>query len=236
MSKDTFYFSHDYNSRSDKKIKKLLMKHGILGYGIFWSIIEDLYNNANALPTDYDCIAFDLRVDCDVIKSVINDFDLFVINDNKFGSLSVQKRIDERNEKSIKARESAICRWSKKDENANALRPLSDSNAIKERKGKENKVNIKQKKEPKNDGFISFSDFETKVKEKITNEKLIIAFTKYFEMRIAKKKQMTAYAVDLQINKLKKWFDKKIPVADIVESIDNSTVALWTDIYEPKKD
>ena len=96
---------------------------------------------------------------------------------------------------------------------------------------KDNKVN-----KDNNSSFISFSDFETKVKEKITNEKLIIAFTKYFEMRIAKKKQMTAYAVDLQINKLKKWFDKKIPVADIVESIDNSTVALWTDIYEPKKD
>ena len=39
--KNTFYFSHDYNARNDIKIKKLIAKHGYLGYGIFWAIIED---------------------------------------------------------------------------------------------------------------------------------------------------------------------------------------------------
>ena len=43
--KDTFYFPHDYNSRTDEKIKLLIRKHGIEGYGIFWAIVEDLYNN-----------------------------------------------------------------------------------------------------------------------------------------------------------------------------------------------
>jgi len=45
MPKDTYYFSHDYNCRNDEKIKRLLRKHGMCGYGIFWSIVEDLYNN-----------------------------------------------------------------------------------------------------------------------------------------------------------------------------------------------
>ena len=44
MAKETFYFSHDYNARNDIKIKKLILKHGFCGYGIFWAIIEDLYN------------------------------------------------------------------------------------------------------------------------------------------------------------------------------------------------
>ena len=61
MSKDTFYFSHDYNVRNDIKIKKLINKHGFLGYGLFWAIIEDLYNNTNVLPMDYECIAFDFN-------------------------------------------------------------------------------------------------------------------------------------------------------------------------------
>jgi hypothetical protein len=137
MPKDTFYFSHDYNARNDEKIKRLIRKHGMVGYGIFWSIVEDLYNNANALRLDYEGIAYDLRSDSDTVYSVINDFDLFVFDVNSFGSLSVQKRLDERNDKSIKARESANKRWN----NANALQTQSDSNAIKERKGNENKEN-----------------------------------------------------------------------------------------------
>lgn len=137
MSKDTFYFSHDYNVRNDAKIKKLLSKHGLLGYGIFWAIIEDLYNNANALPTDYDTIAYDLRVDKKVVESVVNDFDLFVFNEGLFGSLAVQNRIEIRDLKSVKARESANKRWNK---DANALPTQCAPNAIKESKVKEIKV------------------------------------------------------------------------------------------------
>lgn len=138
MAKETYYFSHDYSARSDVKIKKLLMKLGAQGYGLFWMLVEDLYNNANELPTDYDSIAFDMRVDKKIVESVINDFDLFIIKDSYFGSKSIETRLDQRAEKSSKARESAYARWNK---DANALQTQSDSNAIKERKGKEIKVN-----------------------------------------------------------------------------------------------
>ena len=137
MPKDTFYFSHDYNARNDEKIKMLIRKHGMMGYGVFWAIVEDLYNNANALRTDYDGIAYDLRLHSDIVKSVVNDFDLFEINGDYFGSSSVQARLDQRNEKSLSARKSASYRWNKKEEDANALQTLSEGNAKKERKGKE---------------------------------------------------------------------------------------------------
>jgi hypothetical protein len=145
MGKDTFYFSHDYNARTDEKIKLLIRKHGLKGYGIFWAIVEDLYNNANALQTDYEGIAFELREDIEVIKSVLNDFNLFQFDDNCFGSLSVQKRLDERNERSATARESANKRWSKSKDDANAMQSQSKGNAIKERKGKEKKVSLIKK-------------------------------------------------------------------------------------------
>lgn len=136
--KETFYFSHDFNARNDEKIKRLLMRHGVTGYGIYWAIIEDLYMNANALRTECERIAYELRVDSKVVESVIFDFDLFVFDDENFGSLSVQRRLDERFEKSAKARESANKRWN----NANALQTQSDRNAIKESKVKE----IKERK------------------------------------------------------------------------------------------
>ena len=137
MPKDTFYFSHDYNVRNDEKIKRLIRKHGMQGYGVFWAIIEDLYNNANALRTDYDGIAYDLRSDSEIVASVINDFDLFFFSNDFFGSASVQERLDQRNNKSESARKSASYRW----DNANALQTQSEGNAKKERKGKEIKGN-----------------------------------------------------------------------------------------------
>jgi hypothetical protein len=69
--------------------------------------------------------------------ALINDFDLFIIEGNEFGSKSVEKRLEDRNEKSTKARQSALKRWGNKNNNANALQSESEPNAIKERKGKE---------------------------------------------------------------------------------------------------
>jgi hypothetical protein len=139
MAKETFYFSHDYNAMSDEKIKSLICEHGLAGYGAYWAIIEMLYNNANALRTHYKSIAFDLHTNEELIKSVINDFELFVFDGDKFGSMSVQRRLDERCQKSQTARDSAFKRWKKQDSDANALPTESKGNAIKERKVKEKK-------------------------------------------------------------------------------------------------
>jgi len=163
MPKDTFYFSHDYNARNDEKIKRLIRKHGMIGYGIFWSIVEDLYNNANALRTDYEGIAYDLRSDCEIVASVVNDFDLFIFNGDFFGSNSVQERLDQRNNKSESARKSASYRW----ENANALQTLSEGNDKKERKGKE--IKVKEKKIKYKDNVLLTED---------ENQKLVSEFGK----------------------------------------------------------
>ena len=137
---ESFYFSHNYNSRSDSKIKKLLHKHGLLGYGLYWAIIEDLYNNANALQLHYESIAYELRTEKNIVKSIIHDFDLFVIDGGYFSSNGVKRRLEQRNEKSIKASNSAKKRWNKGEVDANALRTQSEGNAIKEKKGKEIKI------------------------------------------------------------------------------------------------
>ncbi len=161
--KDTFYFSHDYNARTDEKIKKLIRKHGMTGYGVFWAIVEDLYNNANALQSDCEGIAFELRVDETMVKSILHEFDLFVFEGEHFGSLSVQKRMDDRDSRSKKARESAFKRWENmrthSEGNANAMPMQSEGNAIKERKGKETK-----ERKPKGIDFeVFYSQYPKKV-------------------------------------------------------------------------
>lgn len=223
--KDTFYFSHDYNTRSDDKIKMLIRKHGVIGYGIFWCIIEDLYNNANALRTDYDGIAYDLRVDKETIKSIINDFDLFVFDDDIFGSLSVERRLNERSLKSAKARESALSRWNKNQEDANAMRTQCDSNAIKERKGKESiiKENIlDEKKSEKSESLINLEKWMKentplvlKLKTQLTSEnldKLLALYTKQEIVTILESmnnyKKLTTSYTSVYLT-LKKWLIKE---------------------------
>jgi len=219
MSKDTFYFSHDYNVRNDEKIKFLLRKHGLIGYGLFWAIIEDLYNNANALQSDYEGIAYDYRINADVVKSIINDFDLFVFDGETFGSLSVQKRIDERDSKSVKARESAHKRWT----NANAMQTQCDSNAIKESKVKEIKEKkVNKVKETKETVFPFDSD----------------NFKKYWDLWVQYKKEQFNFtyksniSIQAALNELVKLSKGQETIA--IKIIEKSIASTWQGFFELK--
>jgi uncharacterized protein YdaU (DUF1376 family) len=143
MAKDTYYFSHDYNARSDDKVKRLIRHSGMEAYGIYWAIIEDLYNNANELKLDYEGIAYDLRCKAELVRSVICDFDLFVIDGKVFGSASVERRLNERMAKSKKAAESAKHRWAKKQE-ADAIAQEKDAKALQTHK----EPTVEQQQEP----------------------------------------------------------------------------------------
>lgn len=231
--KETFYFTHDYNARSDEKIKKLIRKHWMEWYWLFWSIIEDLYQNANALRMDCEWIAFDMRVEEDIVKSVINDFDLFVIEWDIFGSKSVETRLLERDEKSSKARDSARKRWEKKD--ANALRTQSDGNAIKEKKRKEKKeketgnaVMLEEKIQILEKGSIRYDFYsfllEIEIEQEIKKETIesIDEKLEYFYKALGKQfiPEMESFIIWHKENKTKfsnvllrlnSWFSKKLP-------------------------
>jgi len=133
MAKESFYFPHDYHARHDRKLQNLFMDHGLEAIGAYWCIIEMLYEEGGKLPCEYGRIAMALRTDKDRIADIIINYELFENDENEFWSNSVLKRIENRKEKSDKAKFSAEKRWN----NANALRPECDRNAIKERKGKE---------------------------------------------------------------------------------------------------
>jgi len=190
--KETFYFSHDYNTRNDVKIKKLIAKHGYIAYGLFWALIEELYNNENSLPLDYELLSYDLRADDELLKSILNDFDLFYNDGNFFGSNSVKKRLEKRKEKSEKAKRSVEKRWNKynknQPDNTNVLQEDEKRNTIKERKGKESKIKESKIK-------------ENKVKEnkvKLSGEKILLE--KFNSINVIQHKNFT--------QKMKKAFQK----------------------------
>ena len=152
------YLQHQSNSFTDIKIIKMRSKLGIESYGIFWALLELLFNEENKLCIDdYTVLAFSLQCDADKLKSVIEDFDLFVIEDGCFYSKRLNNHIDTINSKSIKAKESASKRWN----NANAMQTHSDSNASRVDYSKEEKSKVKKNNKKGVDYYndISFPDY-----------------------------------------------------------------------------
>lgn len=231
--KETFYFSHDYNARTDVKIKKLIRVHGLLGYGLYWAIIEDLYQNTNVLRTDYESISYEHRLPIDVVSSVINDFELFVVYGDKFGSASVERRLDERAIKSKKARESVSIRWdrlkaekSKTNSDTNVLRTNYDSNTIKERKGNEMKVNeSKEKKEdsPVKPAFPDFSKLESWMVEPLKI---------WFDYKKEKKQGYKPIGWNSLIEKIRTEYTNE---AELMEAVKYSTSKNYTGLFRENK-
>ena len=131
------YFSHDSNARNDIKLIRLRSKYGYEGYGIYFALIELLFSEGNKLCIDdFETLAFGLQCDAKKLKHIINDFDLFIIEEGCFYSKRLDNIINEIESKSKKASDSAKKRWN----NATALQPHSEGSAIKLNKNKSNKI------------------------------------------------------------------------------------------------
>lgn len=119
------YFSHDYSTSEDEKIKELLYEYGWEGYGIYWRLVEMLYQNKGYLKVNYKRIARDLSIEDEAkIKSIINDFELFIVNETHFHSESVIRRLEKRAKISQKRRDAINKRWGNQDTNES----FSDTN------------------------------------------------------------------------------------------------------------
>ena len=159
----TSYFPHDSNARNSDKLIRLRMRHKAAGYGVFFMILERLREDPSYMSVkDYNMIAFDLREDASLIKSVIEDFGLFVFTEDGkyFYSESFKKRMEFKDDKSKKRSEAGKIglakRWGKKEsEIANATEFIAnatdnDSNAI----AKDEKNIARKEKESKDNNNI----------------------------------------------------------------------------------
>lgn len=140
------YFPHDCNARSDERIIALRIQHGWTGYGLYFALIEKLCDSVcYSLKADYNLLAYDLRSDASLIKSVICDFGLFAFTENSecFYSESLNRRMEPLDAKSKRAQDAAKKRWGnrslseesskesveKEENNANAMQMHKESDA-----------------------------------------------------------------------------------------------------------
>ena len=194
----TNYFSHDSNARNSDKLIRLRMRHKAAGYGVYFMILERLREEPNYMSVkDYNMIAFDLREDASLIKSVVEDFGLFVFTEDGkyFYSENFNRRMAVKDEKARKqaeaGRKAMQRRWGKnggkvtekttenggkntKDSNGNPSESVTNlgetdnkKSKVKERKEKESKENNKEKNKETKKEKNTCEENEKTVEEKI---------------------------------------------------------------------
>lgn len=208
--KDTYYFPHDYNARQDPKLQDVMANHGVAGIGIYWCLVEMLYEQGGEIPLKaFKGIAYALHVDSEVVSSIINDFDLFQVEGDNFLSNSVNIRMNKRAEISEKRRKAIEARWRKKGDsdteelqndtnvlqmnntcNTNVIQ--NDTNKIKGKENKENKNKEINNTDSNNIVRGEFSKIATDVAErkdpielkKLEFKKLLSAYKHQYDVEV----------------------------------------------------
>lgn len=192
MSKETYYFSHDFNSRNDDKIQVLLIDYGAESYGIFWAITEILHEEENhkieLSDIFYKSFAKQMSTSVEQVVSILRSaiqYDLFyqINEENKIfiASNRVNKNVTLRDELSNKrskaGKESALKRALLKESSTSVKQVLTNDEQVstKERKGKENKGKENKRKKKEIDIYFDFKSTLLEIaKEELVNDWLIV--------------------------------------------------------------
>ena len=133
MKKTTYYFSHDYNAANDVKVLFLRQQLGMEGYGIYWYLVEALASAGGILPLNITpVLAMQMQVPEIKVIAVIEQFNLFKIEQDSFQSQRLTEHLNLRKGLSAKGKEGAYKRWGNGVANGEANAKERKGNEIKE--------------------------------------------------------------------------------------------------------
>ena len=125
---DKHFIKHDVNSMKDSKILSLRKSFGMEGYGIFWSLLEILFNeNGKLSESKLSDIAWELRVDETLIKSIL-DTDLFIKIEDYYTNKRIDETLNTVETRSKIATKAVNTRWEK--HRSSITSGITDSNTI----------------------------------------------------------------------------------------------------------
>lgn len=168
MAKETYYFSHDSNARNDEKILMLRAEHGWQGYGLYWALLEMMFEAKETCLSHAKVkgIAISYNVDITLLQSVINTCEaerLFVSDGVVFWSDSLrdrkQKFLELRQQRADAGKKGMAKRWGSDNgvitKNNGVITEvgsvITKNNKVKESKEKEKKEKEKKENESKDD-------------------------------------------------------------------------------------
>jgi hypothetical protein len=169
MKENTHYFDHDYNAQNDPKVEKMLCEKGNSAYGVFWRLIERLAQEPiHKLKTEYKILAYRFHETVEFVKSVVEDFDLFIVSEGYFWSERLLKHFEKRSVLSEKGRIGGLKRVANLKGGLKGGLP-NGSSILKESKEKE--IEIKEKEILNKENIGDKSPATKQVKSKINNFK-----------------------------------------------------------------
>ena len=174
MTKESFYFTHDYGARNDPKILELRAEYGLEGLGLYWCIVETLaeaddgYINPKLLGG--------LSIGYGISKAKLQEYIDFMIkvellreDENGYYSKRMMEHKQIRKKLSDAGKKGAMSRWGDR-KTTEKLKKENSHPIAKERKVKESKV------KEMGDTNVSMSDAEHPTQEKIDYKALISFF------------------------------------------------------------
>ena len=118
--KGLFYFNHDDNAHSDKKIRRLLLRSGIKAYGLYWLVLEEMHSENGYFDFDeesLELLAWDTRMEIEELKEIIEsmiDIGLFIrAEDGRIYSNRMMNDITAYQQQVEKGKQMITARWSK---------------------------------------------------------------------------------------------------------------------------
>ena len=114
MPLNNLWFKHDFNARNNPKLLKLKMKMKMEGVGIYWSLIETLYElNGYLKEDDLETFCFNEHIEIEKVKQVLKLANFQYDKNKGYYANGVLERIKQREEFCVKQKEKADKRWSK---------------------------------------------------------------------------------------------------------------------------
>lgn len=164
--KDAYYFSHDANARNDEKILMLRAEFGWEGYGIFWALLEMMFESTETClhHSKIKGLAVNCNIDITLLQQIISysiSEGLFISDDEVFYSKSLIDRKEKfnslRKKRSEAGKKGMESRYNSSVDNTviTPLKQCNNTDITNSNKGKEKK----ERKVNKNNNDERFAEF-----------------------------------------------------------------------------
>lgn len=216
---NTYYLGLDLNLPQNIKILKVKKELGFSGFGLYVEILLKLAQSPNyeLAISDYELLAYEFRLDTKYIKSLVENYDLFIIENGKFFSEDVKKKMGDFEKVREAGRKagiaSGIARKNKTNWRSTVVQTVVEQGNKGNKGNKEKEIN-KVNNTPNLNGL---------------NEEVKDLFLSWLEVRNKLKKPATEQAINLAINKLN-TFSLDVQKQMLETSILNG----YSGLFEPK--
>ena len=214
---NSYYLGLDLNLPQNIKILKVKKELGYSGFGLYVELLLKLAQTPDyeLLKTDYELLAYEFRVETKYVQILIEDFDLFTLEKDKFYCSEVKAKMSNLEKKKEAGKVAGKASGEARKKNKTNGRSTVVQTVV-EQGDIIKKGNIINKSKE-----INLPGLQADCKP---------LFLDYLEMRKQIKKQATEKAIELAISQLNKFSLEKQK-----EMLKSSILNNWSGIYEPKQ-